>query len=172
MASGQSSIRDAIITHFLRFARPPRLQLEPVDPGELLTHCAALVEPQMKATISAFTLASHGDGQVMLDRSQMTQALLNLLLNALEATPREGRITVASWVDHNGAVITVTDTGHGIGPEALEKIFNLYYTTKADGTGMGLPMAQQIVAQHQGRLEIESTPGKGTQCTVTVPVGR
>lgn len=101
----------------------------------------------------------------------MTQALLNLLLNALEATPRDGKVTVTSWVDHNGAVITVTDTGHGIEPEALEKIFNLYYTTKADGTGMGLPMAQQIVAQHQGRLEVESTPGKGTRCTVTVGKG-
>ena len=163
---------NAIITHFLRFARPPRLQIEPVDPGDLLTHCAALVEPQMKEKGVLFTVTRHGGGTVMLDRNQMTQALLNLLLNALEATPRDGRITVASWVDHNGAVITVTDTGHGIGPEALEKIFNLYYTTKADGTGMGLPMAQQIVAQHQGRLEIESTPGKGTQCTVTVPVGR
>ena len=162
---------NAIITHFLRFARPPRLHREAINPGELITHCAALVDPRMKEKEISFTVTHHGDEPVMLDRDQMTQALLNLLLNALEATPVGGKIALASWTDHNGAVITVTDTGHGIGPEAIEKVFNLYYTTKADGTGMGLPMAQQIVAQHQGRLEVESTPGKGTRCTVRVPPG-
>jgi signal transduction histidine kinase len=162
---------NAIVAHFLRFARPPRLQLEPLVIGELLTHCAVLVEPQMKAKGVSFTVTHHGDSPVPLDRSQMTQALLNLLLNALEATPGGGKVALASWTDHNGALITITDSGQGIGAEELEKVFNLYYTTKADGTGMGLPMAQQIIAQHQGRLEVESTPGKGTRCTITLPMG-
>jgi len=106
---------------------------------------------------------------MMLDRNQMTQALLNLLLNALEATPAGGRITLACRAVDNQVHFVVTDTGQGIPSEALDSIFNLYYTTKPDGTGMGLPMAQQIVAQHQGRLEVSSTAGRGSRFSIALP---
>ena len=161
---------NGIIVNFLRYARPPRLNPVPVAPGDLVAHCAAVIQPQMKARSIAFTLTAHGDGTVLLDRDQMTQALLNLLRNALEATPEGGKVTLASWVDHNGAVITVTDSGPGIAPEAMERIFNLYYTTKPDGTGMGLPMARQIIVQHGGRLEVDSVVGGGTTCRVKIPL--
>ncbi|MBK7259981.1 MAG: hypothetical protein IPI01_19710 [Ignavibacteriae bacterium] len=161
---------NGIIGTFLRFARPPRLQLEPVVPGELITHCATLVESQMKAKGVRFSATSAGDTAVPLDRGQMTQALLNLLLNALEATPAGGTVTLASRVDADGLSITVADSGHGIPPDAMEKIFNLYYTTKPDGTGMGLPMAHQIIAQHKGTLDVESVKGEGTVCRVTIPI--
>lgn len=161
---------NGIIVNFLRYARPPRLQTAPVDPGELVAHCAAVIQPQMKARDVRFSLTAHGDSTVLLDRDQMTQALLNLLRNALEATPAGGKVTLASWVDHNGAVITVTDTGPGIPAEAMERIFNLYYTTKPDGTGMGLPMARQIIVQHGGKLEVDSVVGEGTTCRVKIPV--
>jgi signal transduction histidine kinase len=161
---------NGIVSNFLRYARPPRLQLEPVVPGELVTHCAALVEPQLKARGIRFNLLSHGIGTVPIDRDQMTQALLNLLLNAMEATPAGGIVTLSSWVDHNGALITVKDTGQGIPQEDSERIFNLYYTTKPDGTGMGLPMARQIIVQHQGKLDVESVQGEGTVCRVKIPL--
>ena len=161
---------NGIIGTFLRFARPPHLQLEPVHPDELITHCATLVESQMKAKGVRFSATSAGDTAVPLDRGQMTQALLNLLLNALEATPAGGTVTLASRVDADGLSITVSDSGHGIPPDAIEKIFNLYYTTKPDGTGMGLPMAHQIIAQHKGTLDVESVKGEGTVCRVTIPI--
>lgn len=161
---------NGIIGTFLRYARPPQLQLEPVVPGELITHCATLVESQMKAKGVRFSATSAGDTAVPLDRGQMTQALLNLLLNALEATPAGGTVTLASRVDADGLSITVADSGQGIPPEAMEKIFNLYYTTKPDGTGMGLPMAHQIIAQHKGTLDVESVKGEGAVCTVKIPL--
>jgi signal transduction histidine kinase len=160
---------NGIIVNFLRYARPPRLRLESHPPGEVVNHCAALIEPQMKAKGVEFRVVSRGETPLFLDRDQMTQALLNLLLNALEATPAGGKITLSLWSDHNGAVITITDTGHGISADTLEKIFNLYHTTKPDGTGMGLPMARQIITQHGGKLEVESEKGKGATCRVVIP---
>lgn len=160
---------NAIVVNFLRYARPPRLQRVPVDPGEIVRHCAGVMTPAMNDRGIQFTVSVRGDDAMDLDRDQMTQALLNLLLNAMQATPSGGTVALTSWVDHNGVVITITDTGSGIPPEAMEKVFNLYYTTKPDGTGMGLPMAQQIVTQHGGKLEVESVVGKGTTCRVVIP---
>lgn len=160
---------NGIIQQFLRFARPPRLQLERVDLHAFLRHTATLVEAQAKAKHVEFRLEQQCEGDVELDRNQLTQALLNLLLNALEATPAGGRITLACRAEDNQVHVVVTDTGQGIPPDALHSIFNLYYTTKPDGTGMGLPMAQQIVAQHKGRLEVSSTPGRGSRFSIILP---
>jgi signal transduction histidine kinase len=161
---------NGIVANFLRYTRPPRLRLESRLPGEIVTHCATLIEPQMRAKGIEFRYSSGGATLLPLDPDQLTQALLNILLNALEATPKDGTVTLTSWSDHNGAVITVTDTGHGISADTREKIFNLYYTTKPDGTGMGLPMARQIIMQHGGTLGVDSEEGKGTTCRIHLRV--
>jgi len=158
-----------IVQQFLRFARPPRLQLERVDVQSFLQHIAALFEGQAKAKHVEFRLEQQSEGDIQLDRNQLTQAVLNLLLNALEATPAGGRITLTCRAEDNQVHMVVTDTGQGIPSEALNSIFNLYFTTKPDGTGMGLPMAQQIVAQHKGRLEVSSTPGRGSRFSIILP---
>lgn len=160
---------NAIVQQFLRFARPPRLQLEDVGLQGFLNHLTTLFRAQAQAKGVGVVLEQECAGELRLDRNQMTQALLNLLLNALEATPAGGRITLSCRAEDDQVAFIVTDTGQGISAEALHSIFNLYYTTKPEGTGMGLPMAQQIIAQHQGRLEVTSSPGRGSRFTVILP---
>lgn len=160
---------NGIIQHFLRFARPPKLQRTPAGLRELLAHVITLLGAQAQDRGVALTVEHEGEGMLSLDRDQMTQALLNILLNALEATPAGGTISIRTRMDHHGGTVSIADTGRGIPADALPRIFDLYYTTRPDGTGMGLPMTQQIIAQHGGTVDVESTEGKGTRFTVTLP---
>ncbi len=158
-----------IVRQFLTFARPPKLDRRPVPLADFLGHIAALFEGQASGKGVSFVLTIENNAIVSLDRDHMTQALLNVLQNALEATPRGGSITLKGSTDGAKTRIQVTDTGHGIPETAIDNVFNLYFTTRKDGTGLGLPIAQQIVAEHDGRLTIESHVGTGTIVTVEIP---
>jgi len=106
------------------------------------------------------------------DSSQIHQVLLNLLLNSLQAIDGPGRITIAIEARNFQAAIHVRDSGRGIAPEHLPNIFRPFYTTKGNGTGLGLSLARRIVEEHQGAVEVTSTVGKGTQFTVLLPIRR
>jgi two-component system NtrC family sensor kinase len=112
---------------------------------------------------------------VAADSGQVQQVLLNLLMNALEATPRDGTITVEAWAcPHDGrpgAAVAVSDTGTGISPDALGRIFDPFYTTKppGQGTGLGLAIARDIVRDHGGTLAVQSRVGVGTTFTLWLP---
>jgi signal transduction histidine kinase len=110
-----------------------------------------------------------GAGTADVDPVQLQQALVNIVRNAIEATPEGGRVTLTAQSAADGHRIEVTDTGRGIDPESLPRLFDLYFTTKADGTGVGLAVTQQIVAAHGGTIEVDSHPGKGTRMTVQLP---
>jgi len=97
--------------------------------------------------------------------------VLALLSNAVEAMPYGGRVSVAAALaDPKLMQFTVTDTGSGIAPEHLKRIFNLFFTTKSSGTGFGLAVVKKIVESHGGSIRVQSTPGEGTQFTVELPV--
>jgi signal transduction histidine kinase len=106
----------------------------------------------------------------VIDAEQMTQALLNLLQNALDATPRGGSISLRATEEAGAVVFKINDTGTGIPAESMNRIFDLYFTTKADGTGMGLAITQQIVSQHGGYINVTSEPRKGSTFTIGIPV--
>ncbi len=89
--------------------------------------------------------------------------------NAVDATPAGGRVDVIARCEGRGCAIEVRDNGRGIEPDHLPRIFDLYFTTKADGTGVGLAVTQQIVAAHGGTIEVDSSPGAGTTMTVRLP---
>ena len=108
----------------------------------------------------------------MFDPDQLKQAVDNLLRNAIEASPDGGRVRLEARRDGDDCTITVVDEGPGIPPDALPRIFDLYFTTKADGTGVGLAVTNQIVEAHQGRIDVESAPGSGTRMTIRVPAGQ
>ena len=110
----------------------------------------------------------------MGDRSQLTQAFLNLLNNALEAMPRGGSLKVAlkSIPGLKSIELRIEDSGPGIPPENLKKVFAHYFTTKEKGIGLGLAITQKIIQGHQGRLEVRSLPGQGTTVTDSSPHGR
>lgn len=163
---------NGIIQQFLRFARPPKLNLQQISVPEFISHVAKLFESQAKAKGVRFSSTNNCGMMLTLDRDQMTQALLNVLQNALDATPAGGSIGLSCFVKDDDVVFTVEDSGQGIPKDKLDKIFNLYYSTKPDGTGMGLAITQQVIDQHQGTVQVESEEGKGSRFMLKLPLIR
>jgi signal transduction histidine kinase len=168
MASETQRI-DRIVQQFLDYARPPKLAPEPCDVPALV---AGLVErTRSLAETRGVALAADvaRSGRVVADPAQLRQALDNLVRNAIDATPQGGRVDVLARAVGAGCVIEVRDTGRGIDPDHLPRIFDLYFTTKPDGTGVGLAVTQQIVAAHGGTIEVDSRPGAGAAFIVRLP---
>jgi PAS domain S-box-containing protein len=158
-----------IIKQFLNFARPPKLNIERINPSHYFQHVSTLFAGQASAKGVRFNTDLQCLKDFSIDREQFTQAILNLLQNALDVTSAGGTISLSCIDDENEIRITVSDTGKGISKEELEKIFNLYYTTKHDGTGMGLAITQQIITQHNGNIVVQSEIGKGSKFTIILP---
>ena len=104
--------------------------------------------------------------------TQLNQVFMNLLLNAAQAVEQRGEIRICSRQEGDEAVVRITDTGKGMGPETLAKLFTPFFTTKpaGQGTGLGLSICYVIMQRHHGRIEVESEPGKGTTFTVRLPL--
>jgi signal transduction histidine kinase len=106
----------------------------------------------------------------MLDESQITQVLINLMRNAAESMPNGGEITISSRRNGDMAEIAVKDTGTGIPPEVMDRIFSPFFTTKPNGTGLGLAVSRKIVDDHGGRMSVSSKRGEGTVFTISLPI--
>ncbi len=104
------------------------------------------------------------------DREQLKQAFLNLILNALQAMPDGGTLTIATELHEAQAAILFIDTGRGIPPADLERIFNPFFTTRKEGTGLGLAITHRIIQGNGGRIDVTSRPGAGTTFTVFLPL--
>jgi two-component system sensor histidine kinase HydH len=161
---------NGIIQQFLQFARPPKLQRRPVHIRQFIDQIVTLFEGQARSKKIRFEVKHGTEGSVTIDNDKMTQVLLNLLQNALDATPARGTITLSTLRHEENVSLAVEDNGSGIPADQLEKIFNLYYTTKRSGTGMGLAITQQLVSLHDGKIEVASKPGKGSKFTITIPI--
>ena len=160
---------NGIIQSFLRFARPPRPDFQTVALSDIIHPLATLFRGQAQGKGVAFEETLEPGLIARVDRQLLTQAVLNLLQNALEATPAGGRITLTGAADERGIRIEVADTGQGIPADQLGKIFNLYFTTRTNGTGLGLALTQQIVTQHEGRIHVTSKVGEGTHFVISLP---
>ena len=171
VVAGEVERVNRIIQQFLELARPPALAKTRVELASILERAAETVEPQMLAAGLRLERDFAGVGEAQVDADQLHQALLNLLVNAVEATD-EGHIRLAArslpegWVE-----IGVADTGSGIPAEDAERIFDLYFTTKAAGTGLGLSLVHRIVSEHGGRVEVQSERGAGTRFVILLPRG-
>ena len=162
---------DRIVQQFLEYARPPRLAPEPVDLGALVDDVAGRARSRAESRGVRIEVEASGAGIAVVDPAQLRQALDNLVRNAVEATPEGGRVSLSARREGGGHAVEVRDTGRGIEPDHLPRIFDLYFTTKADGTGVGLAVTQQIVTAHGGTIEVDSRPGGGTTMTVRLPAG-
>jgi len=160
---------NGIIRQFLGFARPPGLARRQVNVPDLISHVGSFFTSQAKEKGVAFAASAEGTGTAFIDPEQMKQALLNLLQNALDATPQGGQIVLSAAAVQEGLRFDVADTGAGMPQAVLENIFNLYYTTKAHGTGLGLSLTQQIIARHGGTIDVTSVEGKGTRFSILIP---
>ena len=161
---------NGIVQQFLRFARPPKVQLNEIPAGQFVAHISTLFGAQAKAKGVRFISQSQIEGVIRVDTDQMTQALLNVLQNALDATPKGGKIALQVTRKRGSTVFEIVDDGIGIPADRIERIFDLYFTTKPQGTGMGLAITQQIVTQHHGMIDVESEPNRGTTFSISIPI--
>src|SRR5215475_10917665 len=162
-----------IVTDLLQTARPHPPRVHTSDLNTTVEHAVMLGRQQALAKSVEIALRKDPSlPEVEHDSDQIHQVLLNLLLNALQAIDEPGRITVTLQRREDTAVVKVADNGRGISPDHLPNIFRPFFTTKGDGTGLGLWLARRIVEDHQGRIDVTSTLGKGTTFTVILPVQR
>jgi signal transduction histidine kinase len=151
-----------IIARFSDFARMPAPEMQRVNFNEMVTENVKLFTPQLeKAGVRAVTALDPALPTVQADPEQMTRVLRNLMLNAIDAMPQGGTLTLRTIALNPGVRIEVADTGQGLTPEECARLFTPYYTTKTHGTGLGLAIVQSVVSDHNGRISVESAPGKG-----------
>jgi PAS domain S-box-containing protein len=163
---------DRVVQGFLKFARPQELALKPVDANALLQEVAALVEAEWQAVGVRIVLRlDPGCPRLSADEELLRQAFLNVLQNACQAMPEGGRIVVATETRGRDALLVrIADEGVGIPAHELDRIFTLYYTTKPEGSGIGLSLVYRIIQMHDGTIQVDSLEGRGTTMTIELPV--
>ncbi len=176
---------DSLVEHFLTYARPPDLAPFARDINALLDEVMATHEGTARER-GVRIVPRFSEGQLMasVDIDQIKQVFLNIMLNAFDAMEEGGTLTISTrrilprqsgdltlgHIEESPHVdVKFEDSGSGIDPDRLERIFEVYYTSKSNGTGLGLPIAQQIVEKHGGRISVESEPGAGTAFTLSLP---
>lgn len=164
---------NSLITRFLDFARPRHLKLETADITGMLDRAITRFEREQKAAgtnVTIFKNYSPDVPAVRFDADLMEHVIANLLLNAAQASPPHGVVTVKTVSDENELEIAVIDRGSGIDPKNLENIFNPFFTTKPEGIGFGLAIVSKMVDEHGGRITVASTPGEGSVFRVFLPL--
>ena len=152
-----------IIARFSDFAKMPAPEMQPVNLNALAGETMKLFEAQFaQARVTARAELAPELPTVAADPEQVARALRNLVLNAIDAMPEGGALTVRTMPQGSGARLEISDSGKGLSQEECERLFTPYYTTKTHGTGLGLAIVQSVVSDHHGRVSVESQPGKGT----------
>jgi signal transduction histidine kinase len=155
---------------FLKFTRPEDLRLQPVALEKLLKEVVPIVRSEAEPLGIDLVVEASTAPDVNGDPAMLRQAFLNLALNSCQAMPNGGTLTIRAGSAHGRfVVISVEDTGVGIKPESLPRIFDLYFTTREKGSGIGLSMVYRTIQMHDGEIEVQSTPGKGTTFRVLLP---
>ncbi|HEY6002652.1 MAG TPA: ATP-binding protein [Anaeromyxobacter sp.] len=157
-----------ILRSYLSSGRPlEEMAPSHVDLGRLVSDTLRLLSA--RADAEGVRLSSRGDALVEGDPRRLEEALLNLVANAIEATPPGGEVVVEVLPAGDRTEIRVRDTGRGIPPETLRRLGTPFFTTRAEGTGLGVALARSVLALHGGSLRYESEPGKGTTVTARLP---
>jgi signal transduction histidine kinase/PAS domain-containing protein len=162
---------DQVLNGFLRFARPDELKLQPTQLAGIISEVVTTVAPEAERLhVTVKHECPAGLPAVNADPAMLRQAILNLALNACQSMPSGGALRIVCREAARRRVeVDVEDTGVGIPPEHLGKIFDLYFTTKEHGSGIGLSMVYRIVQLHDGEVEVQSTPGSGTRFRLSFP---
>ena len=172
---GEVDRLNRVVSELLDFSRPSNLNIAPAALGEILDRTVRLA--RMDADAKGVSLhraesaPESASALLAVDAERITQAMLNLVLNAVQATDRGGSVSLAMLPPERGfCVLRITDTGKGMTPEVLGQAFSPYFTTRATGTGLGLSIVAKIIEDHQGRIHMASTPGRGTSVTICLPL--
>jgi len=162
---------DKIIAEFLKYARPKEPEMREENLNILIESVVKLVSKgaeQKGVSVNVNTDTNLPD--TLMDGEQIKQALLNIVLNAIQATPSDGTIRIKSFVNEEYTLISITDSGKGIPPDDIEKLFDPFFTTKDEGTGLGLSISYQLLKAHGGDIEAENIDGNGSKFTITLPI--
>ena len=163
-----------VITELLDFARPKEPRREPHSLEEILEHTVGVLKPELARKKAEVEKQYERELPLArVDRDQLSQAFLNLLINSLESMEDGGEIRVEIRRERQDSLrVSIGDTGKGIPREDLEKIFEPFFSSKQKGTGLGLSIVHQIVEGHGGEIQVESEGGEGTFFQITLPIGR
>jgi len=162
-----------IVKHFLSLAGPSSLDLHPVEVPKVVSHVCELLRPEAAARGIDITMQWPDSlPPVTADAAQLTQALVNLVINAIQAVERNGRVEVSAGANEKDGVFTIAvhDTGPGIPADKQSAIFEPFFTTKGEGSGLGLWIVQQIITAHGGLVEASNAPGGGAVFAVHLPL--
>lgn len=172
LSAGLSNLT-TVIARFSDFAKMPSPELTDVSPNDVVTRSLQLFRAQLEApgrpAIAVTTDLDPSVGIVRADPEQLGRAMQNLLLNAIDAMPQGGQLTVRTRRTPGAVHLEVADTGEGLTEEERRRLFTPYYTTKQHGTGLGLAIVQSVVADHGGKVMVESAPGRGTTFLIELP---
>jgi PAS domain S-box-containing protein len=157
---------DQIITDLLDYSREIRLELRETNPQTMMKESLGLVKIPGNVQVADSTCDTP---RMKVDTAKINRVFVNIIKNAIEAMPEGGTLTIKSREVDGSSEITFTDTGGGMPKEVIEKLWTPFFTTKARGMGLGLPICKRIVEAHTGRISVESTVGKGTTFTVALP---
>jgi PAS domain S-box-containing protein len=157
---------DGVVSQLLEYTRPVKLRLKPALCASVVAAAVGYVETEWRVRIHQLVPA---DLSVMVDPDLMRQVFLNIVLNAVQAIEGEGEVFISAQTDGDNAVVSVRDTGCGMTEEQLQHAFSPFFTTKEQGTGLGLALAAKIVESHGGTVEAESRPGEGATFRVRIP---
>jgi signal transduction histidine kinase len=166
---------NAIITRFLDFARPQHLRLELGDLAALLDKTIEQFERERHGAVADISVSKNYSPDIpalVFDAGLMERVFSNLISNAAQASPPGGVVTVRTRLTDSTVEVAVIDHGSGIDPKNIESIFNPFFTTKAEGVGLGLAIVSKIVDEHGGKITVESTPGEGSVFRVYLPLGK
>jgi signal transduction histidine kinase len=164
---------NALVTRFLDFARPLALRLERTEVTEVIDEAVAEVEKHTPPLdVSIYKSYSPEIPPFFFDRQLVERVLYNLLLNAAQASPPQGSVTIKTRQLGDTVEISVIDRGSGIAPKDRESIFNPFFTTKSSGVGLGLAIVSKIVDEHGGQITVESDVGQGSVFRVFLPMGK
>jgi len=162
-----------IIGRFSEFSKMPHPQLQPVQVNEILRGVVKLYQAQLqapgRAAIDCKLELDESLGTIAADPDLLHRSLSNLVLNAMDAMPNGGTLSLQSRRDEGKVIIEIADTGSGLTREECERIFTPYYTSKQHGTGLGLAIVQSVVSDHGGRISVQSEPGRGTAFVIELP---
>jgi signal transduction histidine kinase len=160
-----------VIEDYLQFARLPKLQRQPVDLNAFLDQKLAFLCVELeRANVKLRTHFDPALTTIKADANQLWQAMLNLIHNSREAMPGGGELTISTWRDGRQVVLRVSDDGKGMTEEQLQQMFTPFFTTKKEGIGLGMVLVHQIVTEHGGHIECESTSGKGSTFSLFLPL--
>ncbi|MDO7787739.1 ATP-binding protein [Desulforamulus aquiferis] len=170
MIQKQLDRHSRLTTELLNFGSPTQVKMDPFDLRELVRTVTAQTEQLLrKSNIELKVVTSNILPNIRGDQEKLTQTFINLIINAIQAMPKGGTLTIETFVGENTACVAFSDTGEGIKPEDISKIFQPFFSKKAGGSGLGLAISKKIVESHGGTMQVESIPGNGAKFTLCFP---